>query len=376
MKKDRLNVAIVYDRVNKMGGAERVLSALHTIWPEAPLYTAVYNKTSAVWSDVFEVHSSFIQKFPLAKNHHEWFAWLTPMAFESFTFDSYDIVISVTSAEAKDIITKPGTLHVCYCLTPTRYLWSGVSEYAKRSHIGLPSWLARAGIRLLGSILRQWDVIAASRPDAYIAISNRVKERIKKYYKRSVESVIYPPVDVDFFTPATGEKTYEDSYFLIVARLVGYKRVDIIIRACNELQLPLVVIGSGAEKKLLKNLAGNTIRFVDSVSDIELRTWIQNCRAFIFAGDEDFGISVVEAQACGKPVIAYKHSGVSEIVIDGKTGILFNEQNEDSLITALNIFRKQWYDSTLCRSNAVRFSKQHFVHEFKKQVETIYNRYI
>lgn len=370
-------VALVYDRINKIGGAERVLQALHEIWPTAPIYTAVYNRKTASWADVFTVHTSFLQSLPIARRHHEWFAWATPMAFEGFSFDEYDIVISVTSAEAKNIITKPGTIHICYCLTPTRYLWSGAHEYMSHSHIGLPSWLVKPVLSFAQKYLRSWDLIASTRPDYYLAISDRVKQRIHTYYGRTVEKVIYPPVAIDFFTEGQKKKTQSHTeYFLIVSRLVAYKKVDQVIAACNRLQLPLVVIGNGAEEKYLKQQAGKTVQFIEAVTDEDLRTWLQGCRAFIFAGDEDFGISVVEAQSCGKPVIAYRNSGVSEIIRDGVTGVLYDEQTTDSLVAALNTFQKQWYDSTLCRRNAERFSLPRFKSEMKNTVETIYNTHI
>lgn len=369
-------VALVYDRINKIGGAERVLQSLHEIWPTAPIYTAVYNRKTASWADVFTVHTTFLQSLPIARHHHEWFAWATPMAFESFSFDEFDIVISVTSAEAKNIITKPGTVHICYCLTPTRYLWSGAHEYMSHSHIGLPTWLVKPVLSVAQKYLRSWDLTASTRPDYYLAISDRVKQRIHTYYGRTVEKVIYPPVNVDFFTVDQKKSQSHTGYFLIVSRLVAYKKVDQVIAACNRLQLPLVVIGNGAEKKYLIQQAGKTVQFIDAVTDEELRTWLQGCRAFIFAGDEDFGISVVEAQSCGKPVIAYRNSGVSEIIRDGVTGVLYDEQTTDSLVAALNTFQKQWYDSTLCRRNAERFSLRRFKSEMKNTLETIYNTHI
>lgn len=369
-----IRIALVYDRVNKIGGAERVLEALHEIWPDAPLYTAVYNKRTAAWADVFNVKTSFLQSIPFSKTHHEWFATITPLAFETFSFDEFEIVISVTSAEAKNIITKPGTIHVCYCLTPTRYLWSGAEEYSNNPHIGLPQSIVKIGLSALLPLLRSWDIVASRRPDKYIAISNRVKIRIESYYQQEVDRVIYPPVNTNYFTQ---KKTTSDkipgSYFILVSRLVAYKHTDIVVEACARLGLPLVVIGSGYEKSRLKKLAGNTITFIDSVSDGELLSWLQGCKAFLFAGDEDFGISVVEAQACGKPVIAYRNSAVKEIVIDGKTGILFNEQTVECMMDALNRFNTQWYDSTLCRENAKRFSIDRFKSEMKKYIETIYN---
>lgn len=370
-------VALVYDRVNKFGGAERVLLALHEIWPDAPLYTAVYNKTKATWSSAFAVHPSFLQRFPFAKNHHELYPWLTPMAFESFNFDSYDVVISVTSAEAKNIITKPRTMHICYCLTPTRYLWSGEDDYLANPNIGLPNILTSSGLRCFKPVLKRWDIMASARPDFYIAISKIVASRIETYYRRHVDQVIYPPVDTTKFSEMNQKYIRnKNDYFLVVSRLVPYKRIDLIIDAFNFLGWPLVVVGEGFEKKNLMKRAGNNIRFTGWLTDKDLASYYQGCRAFIIAAQEDFGISAVEAQAMGKPVISYRNSGVSEIIIEGKTGRLFDSQTAQSLIESLKLFTDEWYDSALCKTNAQRFSTGRFIKEMKDSVLGLYNIYI
>ena len=229
-----MKIAFVYDRVNKWGGAERVLLALHDIWPDAPLFTAVYHPGKAAWARVFPaVVPTFLEHAPFSRSHHELYPWATPLAFETFVFDGFDAVISVTSAEAKNIITKPQTLHICYCLTPTRYLWGEHAVYAAGSR-----WL-----EALAPTLRRWDRYASQRPDYYIAISHRVAERIKRYYHREVSEVIYPPVEMPASTrqrfnasaqkPSTqGRKdALTHDYFLVVSRLVPYKRIDIIIEA-------------------------------------------------------------------------------------------------------------------------------------------------
>jgi glycosyltransferase involved in cell wall biosynthesis len=358
-----MKIALVYDRVNKWGGAERVLLALHDIWPDAPLFTAVYDPRRASWAKVFRVHPSFLQHVPLAKRHHELFPWLTPMAFESFSFDGYDVVLSVTSAEAKSIITKPGTVHICYCLTPTRYLWSGEKEYLRYSD----SVSARM-LRTFAPTLKRWDLIAATRPDYYLAISKHVEERIKKYYHRQVEKVIYPPVDTNMFQIANNK----GNYFLCVSRLVPYKRLDIVIDAFNKLGLPLKIIGSGWNSSTLMSRAKDNIEFIGGdLTDAELVAYYQRCRAFVFAGEEDFGIVSLEAQACGKPVICYRESGMAETVIEGKTGILFDHETSESLIGALHEFTKGWYDSGFCRTNARRFDTRHFKVEMEKTVDEL-----
>ena len=349
-----MKIALVYDRVNKWGGAERVLLALHEIWPDAPLFTAVYDPARAGWAKVFHVHTSFLQRVPLARRYHEWFPWLTPMAFESFSFDGYDVVLSVTSAEAKNIITKPGTVHICYCLTPTRYLWSARAEYEGAGFAGRI-------LHVLAPTLRKWDILAAARPDYYLAISKRVGARIEKYYKRKVEKVIYPPVDTHTFRIAKNK----GDYFLCVARLVPYKRVDIVIDAFNKLGWPLKIIGSGSSERKLKERAKNNIEFIGGdLTDTELLAYYQRCRAFLFAGEEDFGIVSLEAQACGKPVICPRKSGMAETVIEGVTGELF----DTDLIGTLQKFVKKRYDSDLCRKNAERFSVRRFQKEMKEEI--------
>lgn len=364
-----MNVALVYDRVNKWGGAERVLLALHELWPDAPLFTAVYDKKGASWANAFDVKPSFLQHIPFARTHHEWFAWLTPMAFESFSFDAFDVVISVTSAEAKNIITKPGTLHICYCLTPTRYLWSSFNEYARASK----------SLRFAAPTLRRWDCIAGQRPDYYLAISKRVANRIQTYYQRGSVRVISPPVETKKFIVNSSRfmENTKEGYFLVVSRLVPYKRIDILIEAFNHLGWPLVIIGDGTERRTLQLAAQSNIRFLHThLTDEQLVGYYQRCRAFVFAGDEDFGIAAVEAQACGKPVIAYGSSGVAETVIDGKTGILFYEQTPQALMNALRQFTSWSYDSSDIRSHAVSFDTDSFQKIMKETVNVLYKEYL
>lgn len=357
-----MKVALAYDRVNKWGGAERVLLALHELFPQAPLFTSVYNPERAQWANVFKVFPSFLQSFPAAKRMHELYATLMPLAFEGFRFDSYDVVISVTSEAAKGIITLPGTKHICYCLTPTRYLWSGYDEYFKNNFFKA---LSRPAI----SYLRRWEKIAAKRPDTYIAISQEVRKRIKTYYDQDAE-VIYPPVDLHDTRKKT--KALKAEYYLVVSRLVPYKRIELAIEACNRLKEPLIIIGGGHDKKRLQNIAGPTITFRSNLTDQELVEYYKGCKALIFPGVEDFGIAVVEAQRFGKPVIAYKGGGALETVIDGKTGIFFTPQTESALTRALQTFSKKKIDATACKRQADKFTKE----QFKKQVLTLMEKII
>ena len=217
--------------------------------------------------------------------------------------------------------------------------------------------------------LKRWDLIGSARPDYYLTISKRVEDRIKTYYHRKVENVIYPPVDTQKFKP---DGKPPENYFLLVSRFVPYKRIDLVIDAFNKLGWPLVIIGSGNGKRMLQKKAKKNITFVTSyLTDAALVAYYQRCRAFVFAGDEDFGLIALEAQACGKPVICYRQSGMAEVVIDGKTGILFNDQTQESLIDALNTFTQEWYDSALCRKNAEKFSVDRFQKQMKEEIMRI-----
>ena len=247
----------------------------------------------AGWADAIKIQPSWLNYFPLAKNHHELYPWLTPLAFESFKFDQYDVVISVTSAEAKSIITGPKTLHLCYCLTPTRYLWSHKTHYFTDQVLGF--WL-----KLWHHRLQADDLIYSQRPDQYLAISQTIQSRIKQYYHCDSQT-IFPPVDTQKFSYFPSQE-----YFLIVSRLVTYKRIDLAIKACNQLREKLIIIGTGREMARLKKISGPTISFVGSVSEKQLINYYQHCQALIMPQEEDFGIASVECQASGKPVIAFK----------------------------------------------------------------------
>jgi len=349
-----MKTAIVYDRVNKWGGAERVLLTLNELFPDAPLYTSVYSKKDADWASAFpKVIPSFLQKFPLVQKKHEYLAPLMPLAFESFNFSEYDLVISVTSEAAKGIVTKPQTKHICLCLTPTRYLWSHHEEYFKNPFL---KFLSRPAVKYL----KNWDLVASQRPDMMISISTEVKNRIKKYYKRDSE-IIYPPVETDMFKSKTREKK---DYFLVVSRLVSYKRVDLVIEAFNELEYPLFIVGTGSQRKKLENMALKNVRFLGHLTDKDLAGYYQEARAFIFPQEEDFGITAVEAQAAGTPVIAYGKGGAIDTVIDGVTGLFFEEQKKSDVIKAVRRFEKCKFNRKNLVENAEKFSKENFKKHF------------
>ena len=360
-----MKVAIVYDRVNKWGGAERVLLALHEIFPKAPLYTSVYDSEKAPWAKVFPViKTSFLQKLPFAKSNHELLPFLMPLAFESFDLSRFDLVISVTSEAAKGVRTKPATMHICYLLTPTRYLWSGKSFYFKNppSKFGfIPFFgvISKPFVRYL----KRWDVKASERPDKLIAISTEVRNRIKRYYKRESE-IIFPPVDMTFAAGHVPGRQKKRKYYLIVNRLIPYKKVDLAIRAFNRLKYPLYIVGSGSEEAKLKEIAGSNIKFFGQVDDTKLKELYSGAKALIMPQEEDFGIVAAEAQSAGVPVVAYKKGGVLDTVTPGITGVFFDKQESRSLIKAVRKFEKMRFSYKNLTENAKRFSKKRFKKQF------------
>lgn len=354
-----MKVALVYDRVNKWGGAERVLLALHELFPKAPLYTSVYNPQTAPWAKVFTVKPSFLQRIPFASKNHEFLAPLMPLAFESFSFDEYDLVISVTSESAKGIITRGKTKHICYCLTPTRYLWSGYETYFANPFL-------RILTKPLVAYLRKWDLRAATQPDVMVAISKEVQKRIKKYYYRDA-AVVYPPMTLGEKSQKSKEKNKTGDYFLVVSRLskfTQYKRVDLAIAACKALKLPLKIAGSGNWREELEAKAGDTISFLGSLTDDELIRYYKGCKALIFPGIEDFGLTIVEAQRFGKPVIAYRGGGAMETIIEGKTGYFFEKQTRPSLMEALKKFEAKDFSARDCMRQAEKFNTENFKKNF------------
>ena len=376
-----MKAAIIYDRVNKWGGAERVLLTLHEIFPDAPLYTSIYSPEKANWAKVFpKVVPTFLQIIPFLNKHHELLGWLTPIAYESFSFDEYDLVITVTSEAAKGIITKPSTSHICICLTPTRYLWSGYKEYLENPPKSL-RWIPfyKTISRPFLSYARYWDKIAGQRPDVMIAISKEVRERIKKYYHRE-SKIIYPPVDIEKFinkslsplvvgtkgtviVKRSNHKFNTKNYYLIVSRLEPYKKVDLAVDAFNELGYPLMIVGVGSDEVRLKAMANRNIIFQGFVDDKVLPEFYQNAKGFVFPQIEDFGITAVESQAAGVPVIAFKKGGALDTVIDGTTGVFFKVQSKESLISAVKKFEKMKFDKKTLQNNAMRFGKENFKKE-------------
>lgn len=350
----QLKVALVHEELTQLGGAERVLDALLEIFPKALIYTLVWDKEKTQHQyDKFEVHPSFIQKLPLAIKNYKWYLTLMPLAVESFNLKEFDLIISDASALIKGVKTRPDQLHICYCHTPTRYLWGETESYLKTAPI--PK-IVRPFMPIIIWFLRRWDLKASRRPDFYLANSKNIANKIKKYYNRDA-AVIYPPVEAQNFSPS---RRLSD-YFFLVTRLEPYKKADLVIQAFNKLpRLKLKIAGSGTRAEELQNMAGQNTTFLGRVSDQELANLYAQARAFIFPQEEDFGITAVEAQAAGRPVIAFKKGGALESVVEGKTGEFFYPQTPEALAKVLAKFQSGKYDPKQIRAHALKFDKKVF----------------
>jgi glycosyltransferase involved in cell wall biosynthesis len=360
-----MRVALVHDWLTNLGGAERVVEVLHQMYPEAPIYTSVYDKDRLPLLKDADIRTSFLQRWPKAKKKHQLYPMLRTLAFESFDFSQYDLVISSSSAEAKGIITTIETTHVSYIHTPTRYYWSGYADYVDSPGMGIFNPAAKRALPKVVDKMRYWDYAAAHRPDVLVANSVTVQERIKKYYDLS-STVINPPVEIDRFGRGT---TTDGDYYLVVSRLIPYKRVDLAVQACSELGKKLVVVGGGSETKRLKSLAGPNVEFKGALTDKETTKLYQAAKAFIFTAFEDFGITPVEAMAAGKPVIGYGKGGAAETVVHEKTGILFNDQSVASLKRAINKFETMSFSSTRISQHAQQYSITTFKEKLQKVVD-------
>jgi len=382
MNADKFKVALVHDFLNQYGGAERVLLALAKIFPEAPIYTLLYDpkKMRGKFKNA-DVRPSFLQKFPkILKKRPKWLLPFLPTAPETFNLRDYDLVISSSGAWSKGIIVKPKTIHICYCHSPMRFAWDWNEIYLGEQNLGKGR---RIFARLLLNYVRMWDKAAADRPDFFIANSRATETRIKKYYGRESE-VVFPPVEIG--SVEVGPQTHEGSgptstrdYFLIVSRLSPYKKIGVAVEAMNKLNLPLVVIGEGAPKyvKYLKSIAGPKTKFLGWKSDEETKKYFAACRAFIFPGEDDFGIAPVEAMSFGKPVIALRKGGATETVIEGETGEFFDEPAIEVLADAVRRFQENEknYDPAKIRAQAEKFSKDKFVENIERVIGEMVNRY-
>lgn len=360
-----MRIALVHDFLFKLGGAERVLKELADLFPEAPIYTLIYDEESC--GQVFppnRVRPSRLNRFPrFVKKHPQWLLSRYPEAIENFDFSDFDLVISSSGAFSHGAITGPGTKHFCYCHSPMRYAWDYTHEYLEEKKL---SWFTKMMAMRALHKLRIWDRVAADRPDLYIANSEHVKKRLKKYYQVDAD-VIYPPVDVSRFS---FNQPSED-YFIIISALTPFKKIDLAIEAFNRIKKPLMIIGDGHERKHLQALAGPTVKFLGRLDDDGVKHYLERAAALVFSHEEDFGITPVEAMACGKPVIAYGKGGILETVINGKTGVLFQERTVEGLAQAVQEFLKiqPSFNSAFSRKRAEEFDRRIFREKIVKMVE-------
>lgn len=363
-----MKIAIVHDYLIQYGGAERVLEALCEIWPHAPIYTLIHDSERVHGRfDNKRIKTSFLQKIPFTKKNHRIFPPFMMLAVEQFNFDYYDVVISDSSSFAKNIITSPNTLHISYCHTPMRYAWDDCQYYTQE--FSFPEWLKKL-VPFFMNYIRAWDYSATNGVDKFISNSNFVRSRIKKYYNRKAET-INPPVEINNFYLTPKEKLGD--YFLMVGRMMKYKKMDVVIEAFNELGLPLKIVSRGPEFKNLKKIAKENVEFLGRISDEELYEVYSKAQAFLFPQEEDFGIVAIEALASGRPVIAFRSGDIVEHIKDGENGIFFDDQTKESVINAVKKFKEIDFDSNFIRSTALNFSKENFQEKIKKIVEREYD---
>ncbi len=376
-----LRVALVHYWYVRRRGGERVLEVLADMFPQADIFTLVYDP--AVLADSIKsrkITGSFLQKLPQSKRYYRALLPFYPVALEQLQLDDYDLVISQESGPAKGVITRAGTCHVCYCHTPMRYLWDMYHDYLSMAPFG---WLGRGLYSLACHYVRQWDYATAARVDHFVASSQNGARRIRKYYGRGSD-VIYPPVQLDSFLVSNAQ----EDFYLVVSPLVAYKRIDLAVEACNALKRRLIVIGDGPEKAALMKMGGPTVTFLGFQTDEAVRDHYRRCRAFLFPGEEDIGLTPIEAQASGRPVIAYGRGGAVETVggfypgedmnPEETTGVFFAEQSADALEEAILAFEavEAKFSPAFIRTQAERFDVAHFkeqlgnfiaekIHEFR-----------
>ncbi len=368
-----MKIALVHDYLIHQGGSENCVEALLEIFPQAVIYTCYFNKETmpARWQ-TYDIRSSFLQKFALGgknyQNRLQYFLPLMPLAYESLDLRDYDLVISSCHAYAKGVLTRVNTLHISYIHTPTRYLWDLYQDYLQDYSTNA---FKKVLIPPILHYLRLWDFQAAQRPGQLVANSRYVARRIETYYRRAAV-VINPPVDVDYFQPVAQPRA---DYYLITSRWVPYKRADLAIQAFNQLGLRLVVAGAGPELANLQALAGANIEFLPYQSRASLRDLLANCKALIFPGEEDFGILPVEAQACGRPVLAFGRGGAVETVKPGVTGLLFAQQTVASLVAAVQACEHISWDSRVIREHSEHFSRQRYQAELGALIRTSWQKF-
>ena len=340
-------VALVHDYLNQSGGAERVLEELHTLWPDAPIFTSIYDRAGMPPAyRAWPIRTTFMQGLPRIMCHHQPYLPLYPVAFSRLDLRGYNLIVSSSSAFAKNITPPPGARHICYCHSPMRFAWSA-ADYTRRERLNPAT---RAALAPVLRALQRWDVRGTRHVDRLIANSAVVADRIRRFYGRDA-TVIHPPVRTNI-APAVGEP---DDFYLVLTRLVPYKRLDIVVEAFNRLGLPLRIAGSGRDRAALEALAGPNITFLGAVSEAEKDRLYAGCRATIFPAEDDFGIAQVEAQAAGRPVLALRAGGALETVRDGVTGVFFNQQTPEAIVAAVRRRETMTFDADAIRAHAQGF---------------------
>lgn len=362
-----MKLALVHDWLNQVGGAEDVLDTLVKLYPTSPLYTSIYApQLMPAHYQQWDIRTLWLDQMPAIHNHHQPYLPLYPLAWGGLDLSDYDVVLSNKSGFCHGLQHDAETLHICYCLAPTRYIWQ-LDAYIAREGLGT---VAQMALRPLAAALRRWDYAAAQRVNHFIAISTEIQARIKTYYDRE-SVIIYPPVDTARFQPSS---TIED-YYLIVSRLIPYKRIDLAVQAATKLGLPLKIGGKGRDMERLRAMAGPTVEFLGYVPDEQLPDLMARCKAFLFPGLEDFGITPVQAQAAGRPVIAYGGGGALDTVIPGKTGELFDEMTVESLAAILRNFDVKRYNSSEIRAHALQFDTAVFNQQITAYVEQAWDKF-
>jgi len=359
-----MKIALVHDFLLKLGGAERVLKVLSEMFPTAPIFTLLYDEEKVGQTFPKErVRTSFLQNYPsFIRKRYRLLTHKIPRAIEEMNFDGFDVVISSSGAYSHGIITPLETKHICYCHSPMRYAWDYSNEYKQENNIkGLKAFVYAP----LMKYLREWDMLAADRPTKYLSNSRHVQKRVSKYYKMDSD-IVYPPVETEKFRA----KEENSNYFLIVSTLTPYKKIDLAVQLFNKIGRKLVVIGDGPQREYLESIAGDNIDFLGFKDDETVKEYMGNCRALIFPGEEDFGITPVEAMACGKPVLAYGKGGVTESVVSGKTGEFFFEQTVESMEDGLArlMYNEKFYLPHTIRRDAQNFSREIFEKRIKQAI--------
>lgn len=364
-----MRTVLVHDYLNQYGGAERVLESLVALYPDAPIHTSIYDPDAMPdayrnWS----IKTSFLDSLPAIHAHHQWYLPGYPWVFDRMQIPHCDLVLSSSSAFAKWAQPPPGAVHVCYCHSPARFAWS-FEQYCEREQ--LPK-IARIALNPFMSTLRRMDRTRSRRVDRFVANSTAVRDRIRAFYGRDAD-VVFPPVDTERFQPAPAGEI--GNYFILISRLVPYKRIDIVVDAFNHLGLPLYIVGGGRDRQALEQRAAPNVRFLGRIDDAEVQRLTARCRAAVFMSEDDFGIAQVEVQAAGRPVIALARGGVLDSVRPDETGVWVHDQSVAALIEAVQRFESLRFDQERLVAHASSFSESRFRREMQQLIDETIERY-